>query len=243
MSSPEAIEEWFQRFKEIFETYRVGLTEIWNEDECGMRIECLRERVKVVVVRTTRKKRHEVMDPNNCESCTLVGCANAAGSTIPPYMVFKVFPSTGWALMPGTDNYRFAQSDTGFSNTEIAMDWIRWFNKSSWEQSAQARGCGQSLVDWFGCDEWLRVGPYKFKEPPHLNEKRIEDKIFRLLLLGGFTGHTSLSFIEYCIVFDIIIVFSRHTRLTSSSRWMWGFFNPLRSGSRSSLGGHYRKAT
>lgn len=62
-----------------------------------------------------------------------------------------------------------------------------------------------TLSEWFGCDEWLRdpVRPWHiFKSPPNVHEK----KIYRMLIIDGLTEHSRLDFIEYCIMFDIIIV-------------------------------------
>jgi hypothetical protein len=36
-------------------------------------------------------------------------------------------------------------------------------------------------------------------------ERPDEERIYRLLVVDGFTGHTTLAFAEYCIKFDIII--------------------------------------
>ncbi|KJZ71085.1 hypothetical protein HIM_09504 [Hirsutella minnesotensis 3608] len=128
------VEKFFSRLKELTEKHRIGASEIWNEDECGIRIGSVRERISVVVVRTTRHRRPEVIDPGNRESCTLIGAANAAGDVMPPWMVFKVFPSESWANVDGSGDIRFARSDTGFSNREITLDWIRHFNIQTFDE-------------------------------------------------------------------------------------------------------------
>jgi hypothetical protein len=84
---------FFDNLKGIIFDYRIGSSECWNEDECGIRLGCLQERVEVVIVHTTRSQRAEVLDPSNRESSTLIGSVNAAGESIPPWLIFKTFPT------------------------------------------------------------------------------------------------------------------------------------------------------
>lgn len=61
---------------------------------------------------------------------------------------------------------------------------------------------------------WLRdpARPWAppFDVPPV--QRPEDEKIYRLLVIDGFTGHTTLNFIEYCIKFDIIVaVFPSHS--------------------------------
>ncbi|KJZ69757.1 hypothetical protein HIM_10840 [Hirsutella minnesotensis 3608] len=150
------VETFFSRLDEITKKHRIGATEIWNEDECGVRIGSVRERISVVIVRSTRHRRPEIINPGNRESCTLIGAANAAGETMSPWIVFRVFPSESWSDIDGSGDIRFARSDTGFSNAEITLDWIHHFNIVSWTKSSRARRTGQSLEEWFGCTADLR---------------------------------------------------------------------------------------
>ncbi|CAI6099605.1 unnamed protein product [Clonostachys chloroleuca] len=50
------------------------------------------------------------------------------------------FPTTNWASIDGHGEMRFARSDTGFSNVEITVDWLKAFNQFSWKRSAKAQG-------------------------------------------------------------------------------------------------------
>ncbi|XP_044715037.1 DDE superfamily endonuclease domain-containing protein [Hirsutella rhossiliensis] len=177
------VENFFKRLSEIITTYSIGPSEVWNEDECGIRIGSLRDRVHVIVVRTTRHQRPEVSDPGNREFCTLIAAANATGDTIPPWLIFHTFPSESWAAVDAPADVRFARSDTGFSNAEITLDWVHQFN-------------------------WYEVQGGE-AEPRVIPES---ERIYCLLVIDGFTGHTSLDFIQYCIKFDILIaVFPPHS--------------------------------
>jgi hypothetical protein len=71
-------------------------------------------------------KNPKVYDPNNRASMTLIGCGSALGKAIPPYCIFKVWPNRYFAWARGLDDdAAFNQSDTGFSNGDIMLDWLR----------------------------------------------------------------------------------------------------------------------
>ncbi|KJZ69292.1 hypothetical protein HIM_11328 [Hirsutella minnesotensis 3608] len=199
------VEKFFSRLDDLTKKHRIDASEIWNADECGIRIGSVRERISVLVVRTTRHRRPEVIDPGNRESCTLIGAASAAGDTMPPWMVFKVFPTESWADADGSGDIRFARSDTGFSNSEITLDWVHHFNIISWSKSSRAQGTGQSLEQWFGCTAWC-TDPDNAAVPREPRARPKHERIFRCLVVDGFTGHTDVAFIEYCIKFDIFVV-------------------------------------
>jgi hypothetical protein len=136
---------------------------------------------------------------------------------IPPLMVFKTWPTESWDVGDLDEAIRFARSDTGFSNAEISMDWIRHFNRNSFECTTKAQSHGVTFNDWFGCDEFMRDidnPDFIWKEP--FFERPEKQRIWRLLVIDGFTGKTSLEFMEYCIRFDIeIIILPPHsTHLT-----------------------------
>ena len=144
-SSVENLMTFFDNLRKIITDYRIGASECWNEDECGIRLGCLRERVQVLVVRTTRSQRPQVLDPSNRESATLIGSVNAAGESIPPWLVFKTFPTESWSEIEADEAIHFARSETGFSNSEITFEWLHHFNLWSWKKSAQAQRLGQGI--------------------------------------------------------------------------------------------------
>ena len=209
---PEHIVNFFAKLKEVTDTYDIGSSEAWNEDEAGIRIGCLYQKYHAVITFASRHSRPRISDPANRESCTLVGCGNAAGDDIPPWLVFKVWPSTDFAHSEVPNGTRFARSDTGFSNAEISLDWLKHFNKYSWAKSAKATHAGKSLVEWFGLDE---AGHNERGMPAAADEYVIRpanELIYRMLVIDGFAGHTTLDFIEYCIRYDIILaVFPPHS--------------------------------
>ncbi|EFZ04136.2 DDE superfamily endonuclease, CENP-B-like protein [Metarhizium robertsii ARSEF 23] len=190
--------------------FRISASEMRNKDKARMRIGYLRERVQALVTCTSRLKaaRPEVLDPANRESCTVIASINIIGDSLPPWLVFAHYPTTNWAGIDIGTRVRFAPSPTGFSNAEIHLEWARHFNCWSWASSAQAKQSGKDFEQWFRCGEHLRLpgrgmSSVEIEKPP---VDRPDEKIlYRLLVLEGFTGHTTLALTEYCIKFNIII--------------------------------------
>jgi hypothetical protein len=134
----------------------------------------LYHRYRAVVTHASRHTRPSLDDPANRETATLIGCGNAVGDAIPPWLIFKVFPSLHWSLQNLPDGMRFARSDAAFSNADICLEWLQHFNKYSWLKSRKAARTGKSLVEWFGFNEHgfnqfsQQAGPddYIVRQPP-----------------------------------------------------------------------------
>ncbi|KJK85877.1 hypothetical protein H633G_10271 [Metarhizium anisopliae BRIP 53284] len=158
------------------------------------------------------------------------------GDSLPPWLVFAHYPTTNWAGIDIGTGVRFAQSPTGFSNAEIHLEWARHFNRWSWVSSAQAKQSGKTLEQWFGCDEHLRLpdrGMSRVERPPV--DRPDEEKIYRLLVVDGFTGHTTLAFAEYCIKFDIIIAILPPHSTHLMQPLDVGVFQPLKAAHQKAL--------
>jgi hypothetical protein len=199
----------------------IEASQMFNADECGIRIGALRERLEVIIVKKMLNAKHDVVSFTNRESTTMLGCANAAGCEysldfcpysdislvmIPPLMVFKTWPTESWDVNALDEGIRFARSESGFSNAEISMDWIRHFNRNSFECTAKAQSRGITFTDWFGCDEYMRdidMPDFIWHQPYF--ERPEKERIWRFLVIDGFTGKTSLELMDYCVRFDIEI--------------------------------------
>jgi DDE superfamily endonuclease/Tc5 transposase-like DNA-binding protein len=205
-ADPTYLVDFYHKLEEVIKEHDIGASEFWNEDECGIRIGTLYKRFHVIITRVSRRSRPKLSDPANRETCTLLGCGNAVGDDIPPWLIFKVFPRANWALIDLEEEARFAQSDTGFSNAVISLEWLRTFNLHSWKKSAKAQRCGKSLLEWFGVDEHFRDELGRIVQPDTMPLRSKKEKIFRALIIDGFTGHTTLEFVDYCITFDIVVI-------------------------------------
>lgn len=149
---------------------------------------------------------------------SIIGAGNALGDTVPAFCIFKQWPSDmeDWNVEGLDADIRFYKSDTAFKNAEITLDWIRLFNKHSFALHAEVQRRGISFEDWFGCDHdnyspALGI-PFVNPDdvPPEYSVRMStprEERIYRLLILDNFTGHYNLDFYEYCLSFDIIVIF------------------------------------
>lgn len=116
------LEHFFPKLSEIVELRNLTASQILNADERGIRIGVIRERLEVLIVKKEKNTRRNIVAFANRESSTLIGCANAAGTAIPPFVVFKTWPTESWEVDGLDERMRFARSDTGFSNAEISID-------------------------------------------------------------------------------------------------------------------------
>jgi hypothetical protein len=151
-SGEKHIENFFENHRNAVNSHNIGASECWNEDEMGIRQGVMSGKLEVLVILGDRKERPTLVNPNNRELVSLVGCANAAGIAIPPFVIFKSWPTEAWAEIQANEAIRFARSDTGFSNADIHFEWVHHFNIHSWKASAKAQRLGVSLEEWFGCD-------------------------------------------------------------------------------------------
>lgn len=104
MTNPRIITDSFKHLRDTYPEYDIGPSEAWNEDECGFRIGCLCERVQVVLALIIiRRQQPEIPDPDNRESSTLLGAANAIGDVIPPWVVFTTLSTESWVEIEGDD--------------------------------------------------------------------------------------------------------------------------------------------
>lgn len=67
-----------------------------------------------------------------------------------------------------------------------------------------------------------------------LSSRPDDEKIYRLLVVDGFTGHTKLEFAEYCIMFDIIAILPPHSTHMMQPLDV-GLFQPLKAAHQKAL--------
>ncbi|KAL8405318.1 hypothetical protein RB596_004252 [Gaeumannomyces avenae] len=180
----------------------------WNADEVGCRLGCRDGRIQVVIVAKKRHRKPTTVDPANRESCTILGAGNAAGETMPPLCIFKQWPTSDWCESGLPEGTTFVRSDTGFNNLEIMLTWIKHFNRHSWPLIAEVQRRGSpSLEEWFGhpADGQFDFLMDRFDQD-YLDDGTPKERIWRWLVLDGFSGHWSIEIIDYCLRFDIQLV-------------------------------------
>ncbi|KAH7462889.1 hypothetical protein FOMA001_g18318 [Fusarium oxysporum f. sp. matthiolae] len=76
----EDLQQFYTDLGVVVEDRDIEASQLFNADECGVRIGALRERLEVVIVKKILNTKHEVVACSNRESTTMLECANAAGS-------------------------------------------------------------------------------------------------------------------------------------------------------------------
>ena len=119
------IEAHFADFKSIIDHYHIQQLNVWNFDEIGFRIGCLRGRTVIVPADV---KAICLADPDNRDSITSLECISADGLTIPSFLIMK-----GEVLLEKHfnnsihDNTILASTTTGFTNDKLTYRWLEHF--------------------------------------------------------------------------------------------------------------------
>ena len=141
MHDEDVFKTHFEGFQYAKGKFGILDEDIWNFDETCFRIAVLTGRVVICDVNT---KAVYLSDPDQRESLTSIECINGGGGTIPPMLIL-----TGSILLQ-----KHFQNDleadtliginkTGYSNSNMSMEWIRHFNKFS---KTQTKGKYRMLV-------------------------------------------------------------------------------------------------
>ncbi|KAL8367559.1 hypothetical protein RB599_003443 [Gaeumannomyces hyphopodioides] len=208
----EETERWFERTKEKAREQGVTASAVWNGDEVGCRLGVRDGRLQVVVVAKKKHKKPRTVDPANRESYTLVGGGNAVGDSLPPFVILQQWPLAEYEDIDLPGDTTFVRSPTGFSNAAITLAWIRLFNRVSWPLVAAVQALGSpTLEDWFGYQvDGTTNFPMDSFDQDDTREESLQkahgSRIWRWLILDGFTGHLSIEIVDYCLRFDIQLI-------------------------------------
>ena len=86
MENKEAIENYFEVLKDVLDEHGLNdrPSQLYNVDESGMPLD--HRPPRIVVKKGQRKVRYRTS--GNKSQVTVVGCVNAAGSAMPPFVIF-----------------------------------------------------------------------------------------------------------------------------------------------------------
>ncbi|KFY97969.1 hypothetical protein V498_01766 [Pseudogymnoascus sp. VKM F-4517 (FW-2822)] len=121
----DTVEEWFQKYFTFVLEYNIKPESIWNMDETGFRIG-IPGGERVIVPRTA--KQLYTPSPENRLSITILETVSATGGMIPLVLVVpgKIHMDSWYhSNLEGTE--LLLLSDTGYSNTQLALDWLQHF--------------------------------------------------------------------------------------------------------------------
>ncbi|EED20634.1 conserved hypothetical protein [Talaromyces stipitatus ATCC 10500] len=174
------------------ERYKITPSNIWNFDESGFQIGQGGD--EEVVTRYPDALRH-VPSSSSRELVSTAEGISAVGNTIPPLLIFtgKVILES-WFQYLKEDEWKVTISETGFSNDEIAYDWLKHFNEHTREQAGnnfrllfmdnhEAHLTSEFLSY---CDDY-RIIPFAFPWLPFLQYERVHRRaINEKAHLGGY---------------------------------------------------------
>jgi hypothetical protein len=167
----QVVEAYFHKLLAIINEHGVVAQDIWNMDETGFRIGIGKDQMIV----TKRKRAHYFSMPENRESATAIEAISAGGEVCPAFLILSGQVIMSHYILQASQDPRaaIAVTPTGYTNDELAMQWIKHFNKHT-----QAKQVGKKrllLVDGHGshhtkefiryCDENSIV---PFGMPPHM---------------------------------------------------------------------------
>lgn len=129
---PELLMQHFRRFKAVCKEYGIVRCDLYNMDETGFRTG-MGAAHWVVTMEKNKKKRLVLTDPNNCDYITSIECISVGddGFSIPAFLIIAgAWIMEKWALENSLDdNTVLAATPLGYSDDELAMDWLKHFNQ------------------------------------------------------------------------------------------------------------------
>ncbi|KAH3708958.1 hypothetical protein DPMN_068417 [Dreissena polymorpha] len=121
-TTPEAVQTYFHNLKNTIDTLHLENRPdlIFNMDETGISP----EHRPPNIIAPSNEKPHSVTSPRSATT-TLIACANAAGSNIPPYFVFKGKRFNEDLMQGASAGAGYAMSDSGWSTTTVFQDYLK----------------------------------------------------------------------------------------------------------------------
>ena len=133
------IKAWFDKWIPFLAEHGFAANDIWNMDETGFMIGFGRDQWVVTRVEKKVRQNLSIAMPQNREISTVIEAISAAGDVIPPMIVLKgkrhmakwydeSIPLDGGALI--------GVSDSGYTNSELALEWIKHFHRHTKQRCA-----------------------------------------------------------------------------------------------------------
>jgi hypothetical protein len=125
--NPEDIQKWYNKLEAVIKSWGVQNEDIYNMDETGFRIGV--GRAHEVITRVTSKRRY-LSDPDNRDYITSIECICASGKVLPSLIIIKAASlQERWIVDELAPDNSIAYSDSGYSNDDINLAWIKHFDR------------------------------------------------------------------------------------------------------------------
>ena len=107
--------------------YGICDEDVYNFDEAGFMMGKIM--AQLVVTGSERRGRPKAIEPDNREWVTLIVAINAAGWSIPPFLIFAgQYHPSAWYEEDIPCDWAIAVSDNGWTNNELGVEWLKHFN-------------------------------------------------------------------------------------------------------------------
>ena len=119
------MKDYFDKLERAMKEKGITEVDVWNMDETGFRIGC--ERAHYVVTLDPIKPLR-MTDPDNRDYITSVECISSGGAVIPPLIIISgAHVLHKWSENNLDGDTLFTTSESGYSNDDIALDWLDHF--------------------------------------------------------------------------------------------------------------------
>ena len=125
---PVLIRSWFELVEQTKAKYGICDEDVYNFDEAGFMMGKIT--TQLVVTGSERRGRPKAVQPGNREWVTLIQAINAAGWTVPPFLIFagKYHLSAWYEEEDIPRDWAIAVSDNGWTTNKIGVGWLKHFN-------------------------------------------------------------------------------------------------------------------
>ena len=124
---PVLIRSWFELIEETKAKYGICDEDVYNFDEAGFMMGKIT--TQLVVTGSERRGRPKSIQPGNREWVTLIAAINAAGWSVPPFLIFAgQYHLSAWYEEDIPRDWAIAVSDNGWTNNELGVEWLKHFN-------------------------------------------------------------------------------------------------------------------
>jgi hypothetical protein len=125
---PVLIRSWFELIEQTKAKYGICDDDVYNFDEAGFMMGKIM--TQLVVTGSERRGRPKAIQPGNREWVTVIAAINAAGWSVPPFLIFagQYHLSAWYEEVEIPRDWVFAVSDNGWTNNELGVEWLKHFN-------------------------------------------------------------------------------------------------------------------
>ncbi|KAJ8113221.1 hypothetical protein OPT61_g4601 [Boeremia exigua] len=136
---PVLIQGWFRLVEQTKAKYGICNNDVYNFDKAGFMIGKIT--TQLVITGSERRGQLKTVQPGNREWVTLIAAINAAGWSVPPFLIFagKYHLSAWYEEAEIPRDWAIAVSDNGWTNNELGVEWLKHFNAHT---KAPFRGAG-----------------------------------------------------------------------------------------------------